>query len=67
MQQNLGYSGEFVQMGMASLGKEWKGIKRELDKARRATKKENERKVEADLRARGYTTYAPRQSGSRYD
>lgn len=54
-------------MGMTSLGKEWKGIKRELDKARRATKKENERKAEADLRARGYTTYAPRQSGSRYD
>ena len=54
-------------MGMTSLGREWKGIKRELDKVRRAAKKEAERKAEADLRARGYTTYAPRQSGSRYD
>ena len=54
-------------MGMTSLGREWKGIKRELDKVRRAAKKEAERKAEAELRARGYTTYAPRQSGSRYD
>ena len=41
-------------MGMTSLGKEWKGIKRELDKARRAAKKEAERKAEAELRARGF-------------
>ena len=54
-------------MGMTSLGREWKGIKRELDKVRRAAKKEAERKAEAELRARGYTTYTPRQSGSRYD
>lgn len=54
-------------MGMTSLGREWKGIKRELDKVRRAAKKEAERKAEAELRARGYTTYTPRQTGSRYD
>ena len=42
-------------MGMTSLGREWKGIKRELDKVRRAAKKEAERKAEAELRARGYT------------
>jgi len=55
MQQNEGYSGDFVQMGMTSLGKEWKYIKRELDKARRAAKKEQERKAEAELRAKGYS------------
>jgi len=43
-------------MGMTNLGKEWKYYKRELDKVRRAKKKELERKVEADLRAKGYTT-----------
>mmetsp|Transcript_3145 Transcript_3145/g.4231 ORF Transcript_3145/g.4231 Transcript_3145/m.4231 type:complete len:197 (+) Transcript_3145:529-1119(+) len=48
VQQNEGYSGDFVQMGMTSLGKEWKSIKRELDKARRAAKKEAERKAEAE-------------------
>lgn len=52
-QQNEGYTGDFVEMGMTSLGKEWKYIKRELDKARRAAKKEQERKAEAELRAKG--------------
>ena len=60
-QQNLGYSGDFVQMGMTSLGKEWKHYKRELDKERRAAKKERERKAEAELRAKGYTTAQIRQ------
>ena len=31
MQQNHGYSGDFVEMGMTSLGKEWRYYKRELD------------------------------------
>ena len=53
IQQNEGYSGDFVQMGMTSLGKEWKGIKRELDKVRRAKKKEDERKAEQEQRAKG--------------
>ena len=61
MEQNLGYSGDFVQMGMTSLGKEWKHYKRELDKERRAAKKERERKQEAELRAKGYTTAQIRQ------
>ena len=51
VQQNEGYSGDFVEMGMNSLGKEWKSIKRELDKARRAAKKEAERKAEAEKKA----------------
>lgn len=41
-------------MGMTSLGKEWKGIKRELDKVRRAAKKEAERKAEAEIREKGF-------------
>ena len=53
IQKNEGYSGDFVQMGMTSLGREWKGIKRELDKARRAAKKEAERRQEAEKRAQG--------------
>jgi len=40
-------------MGMNSLGKEWKNIKRELDKVRRAAKKEAERKADAEARAKG--------------
>lgn len=47
---------------MTSLGKEWKGIKRELDKVRRAAKKEAERKAEAELRAKGFTS-SHRQHG----
>ena len=47
----MGYSGDFVQMGMTSLGRECKTIKIALDKARRAAKKEAERRAEAEARA----------------
>ena len=46
MQQNHGYSGDFVEMGMTSLGKEWRYYKRELDNARRKAKKDKERREE---------------------
>ena len=45
MQQNLGYSGDSIEMGMTSLGKEWRYYKRQLDQERRNAKREAERKA----------------------
>ena len=53
MQKNHGYSGDGVQMGQLSLGKEWRYYKRELDAKRRKAKKDAERKAEQELRAKG--------------